>query len=83
MIDIISLLACLRRVLSCTTITQLSRVGFTRLAMAGRVTMRGISRWEGRGGSYHPILLQYRHPLGIGLLAVFFKHISTSATVDI
>jgi hypothetical protein len=38
-----------------TTIRQLSRIALAMLAMTGRVTMRGISRWTGDGGSYRTI----------------------------
>jgi putative transposase len=34
---------------------QLGRVIEARLAMSGRVTMRGLSRWSGKGGSYRTI----------------------------
>jgi hypothetical protein len=35
-----------------TTIRQFSRITVALLAMTGRVTMLGISRWTGSGGSY-------------------------------
>jgi len=38
-----------------TTIRQFSRITLAMLAMTGRVTMRGISRWTGDGGSYRTI----------------------------
>ncbi len=34
---------------------QLSRIIFALLAMTGRVTMLGLSRWAGQGGSYRTI----------------------------
>ena len=34
-----------------TTLRQLPRLAFARLVRTGRVTMRGISRWAGQGGS--------------------------------
>lgn len=38
-----------------TTIRQFSRIALAMLAMTGRVTMLGISRWTGEGGSYRTI----------------------------
>jgi len=38
-----------------TTIRQFSRITLAMLAMTGRVTMLGISRWTGEGGSYRTI----------------------------
>ena len=38
-----------------TTIRQFSRITLAMLAMTGRVTMLGISRWTGDGGSYRTI----------------------------
>jgi hypothetical protein len=34
---------------------QLGRVIEAMLSMSGRVTMRGLSRWAGKGGSYRTI----------------------------
>jgi hypothetical protein len=38
-----------------TTIRQLSHIALAMLAMTGRVTMLGISRWTGDGGSYRTV----------------------------
>jgi putative transposase len=38
-----------------TTIRQFSRIALALLAMTGRVTMLGISRWSGEGGSYRSV----------------------------
>jgi hypothetical protein len=38
-----------------TTIRQFSRIALGMLAMTGRVTMLGISRWTGDGGSYRTV----------------------------
>ncbi len=38
-----------------TTIRQFSRITLAMLAMTGRVTMLGIARWTGDGGSYRTI----------------------------
>jgi len=53
--DIMVLFACLSQCLDCTTIRQLRRVTEAMLAMTGRVTMRGMARWAGQGGSYRTI----------------------------
>jgi putative transposase len=38
-----------------TTIRQFSTIALALLAMTGRVTMLGISRWTGKGGSYRTV----------------------------
>jgi putative transposase len=38
-----------------TTIRQFSHIALAMLAMSGRVTMLGISRWTGPGGSYRTV----------------------------
>jgi DDE superfamily endonuclease len=53
--DIIALLQCLQPTLNATTIRQFSRIVFALFAMTGRVTMLGVSRWAGTGGSYRTI----------------------------
>jgi putative transposase len=55
MVTIVPLLACLDPVLAPTLQRQLSRVALALLTMSGRVTMRGLSRWAGRGGSYRTV----------------------------
>ncbi len=53
--DILALLLCLHSCLPMTTIRQLSRITLALLCMTGRVTMLGISRWSGAGGSYRTV----------------------------
>jgi len=53
--DILALLQCLRPLLTTTPLRQLSRIAFALLAMTGRVTMLGIARWAGTGGSYRTV----------------------------
>src|SRR5436190_18492335 len=53
--DILALLQCLAPLLSATTLRHLSRIIFALLAMTGRVTMLGLSRWAGTGGSYRTV----------------------------
>src|SRR5262245_57162432 len=55
MIAILPLLLCLQSEVSMTTIRQFSRIALALLAMTGRVTMLGISRWTGQGGSYRTL----------------------------
>ena len=53
--DIIIVLHCLSQCLDKTTLRQLSCIVPAMLAMTGRVTMLGISRWTEKGGSYRTI----------------------------
>jgi DDE superfamily endonuclease len=53
--DIMVLLACLSQCVEPTPLRQLGRVIEAMLSMSGRVTMRGLSRWSGKGGSYRTI----------------------------
>ena len=55
MLDIMRVFACLSQRLSTTVWRQLTRVTEALLAMSGRVTMRGLSRWAGQGGSYRTV----------------------------
>lgn len=55
MIDVLALLQCLTPVLTPTTRQQFSRIILALLAMTGRVTMLGISRWTEKGGSYRTV----------------------------
>ena len=55
MSDIVALLQCWQPLLSATTLRQFSKVVLAMLAMTGRVTMLGLSRWAGRGGSYRTV----------------------------
>ena len=55
MTDIMMVFACLNQSLHPTTLRQLTVVAQALLAMTGRVTMLGLSRWAGKGGSYRTI----------------------------
>jgi len=48
---ILPLLCCLSGELRMTTIRHLSRIVLAMLAITGRVTMLGLARWTGTGGS--------------------------------
>ena len=56
MSDIVSLLQCLLPQINVTTMRQLNQIILAMLAISGRVTMLGISRWAGIGGSYRTML---------------------------
>ena len=53
--EIVALLQCLQPYLAHTTLRQLGRIAFAMFVMTGRVTMLGISRWAGKGGSYRTV----------------------------
>src|SRR5947207_8196822 len=55
MVDIVALLQCLQPAVPRTTLRQFSRIVAALLVMTGRVTMLGISRWTGPGGSYRTV----------------------------
>lgn len=52
---ILPFLLCLQPEVTLTTIRQLSRIVPALLAITGRVTMLGISRWTGQGASYRTV----------------------------
>lgn len=52
---ILPFLLCLHPEVTMTTIRQFNLIVLALLAMTGRVTMRGISRWTGPGGSYRTV----------------------------
>jgi len=53
--NILALLQPIKNSISKTTMKQMSRIIIAKIAMTGRVTMLGISRWAGAGGSYRSI----------------------------
>ena len=60
MFDILALLQCLLPEIKVTTMRQLSQIVMAMLAMSGRVTMLGISRWTLSGGSYRTVIRFFR-----------------------
>lgn len=75
MVDIVALLQCTRPHVTATTVRQLSRIIVALVAMTGRVTMIGIARWAGKGGSYRTIQRFFATVIPWGLLFwVFFRH---------
>lgn len=55
MIDILALFQCLQPLLAATTLKQFSLIASAQLVMTGRVTLLGMSRWAGKGGSYRTV----------------------------
>lgn len=53
--DIMLILSCLNQSMDKTSLSRLSCLVEGLLAMTGRVTMRGLSRWTERGGSYRTL----------------------------
>lgn len=53
--DIVALCQCLQPYVPATTLRQCSRIALAMLVMTGRVTMLGLSRWAGKGGSYRTV----------------------------
>ena len=73
--DIVALLQCLQPYLPATTLRQCSRIVRALLVMTGRITMLGMSRWAGPGGSYRTIQRFFATVIPWGLLFwVFFRH---------
>src|SRR5215470_16392682 len=73
--DIVTLFQCLRPSLPSTTWRQLSRIALALLVMTGRVTMLGLSRWAGKGGSYRTVQRFFSTAIPWAILFwVFFRH---------
>lgn len=75
MTDILALLQCLNPELEKTTLRQMSRIIPALLAMTGRVTMLGLSRWTEKGGSYRTVQRFFHTVLPWATLFwLFFRH---------
>jgi len=73
-VDILALLQCLPPYMGGTSTRQLSQIIQGMLAMTGRVTRLGISRWTGPGGSYRTIQRFFATALPWAtLMWVFFR----------
>ena len=73
--DIVALLQCLQPYVPATTLRRCGRTVRALLVMTGRITMLGMSRWAGKGGSYRTIQRFFATVLPWGLLFwVFFRH---------
>jgi len=55
MLEIMALFACLTPILNYPSIRKLACIAEAMLAMSGRVTMLGLSRYTSEGGSYRTI----------------------------
>jgi putative transposase len=72
--DILALCQCLQPHVTVTTLRQVSRMVWAILVMSGRVTMLGISRWAGPGGSYRTVQRFFSQALPWAMLFwVFFR----------
>ncbi len=72
--DILACLQCLQPTVTRTTLRQCSRITMAMLVMTGRVTMLGISRWAGPGGSYRTVQRFFSQALPWAMLFwVFFR----------
>jgi putative transposase len=72
--DMLALFQCLCPHVTATTLRQLSRMAWAMLVMPGRVTMLGISRWAGKGGSYRTVQRFFSQALPWAMLFwVFFR----------
>src|SRR5215813_3107518 len=55
MVDIVALFQCLQPHMAATTRRRFSRIAMAMLVIPARVTMLGLSRWAGTGGSYRTV----------------------------
>src|SRR2546430_6830625 len=81
--DILALFQCLRPHVTPPTHRRLSRITLALLGMTGRITMLGISRWAGKGGSYRTVQRLFSTVLPWAMLFwVFFRqHVHCPADV--
>jgi DDE superfamily endonuclease len=81
--DILALFQCLQPHVTTTTQRRLSRITLALLVMTGRITMLGISRWAGKGGSYRTVQRWFSTVLPWATLFwVFFRqHVHCPADV--
>src|SRR5215831_622925 len=81
--DMVALLQCLQPYVPATTLHQFSRIVRALLVMTGRITMLGISRWAGKGGSYRTVQRLFSTVLPWAMLFwVFFRqHVHCPADV--
>jgi putative transposase len=68
MLDIMIVLGCVSQCLDTTAFRHLTRIIEAMLSMSGRVTMLGISRWTGPGGSYRTVQRFFNRVLDWGQL---------------
>src|SRR2546425_2044332 len=74
MVEIVTLFHCLQPHMTATTLRHFSRIALAMLVMTGRVTMLGLSRWAGKGGSYRTLQRFFAQALPWAILFwVFFR----------
>jgi putative transposase len=75
MVDIVALCQCLHPHMTATTLRQFRQIVAAMLVVTGRVTMLGLSRWAGKGGSYRTVQRFFTTVLPWAMLFwVFFRH---------
>ena len=73
--DILACLQCLQATVPRTTLRQCRCIAMAMLCMTGRVTMLGLSRWAGPGGSYRTVQRFFATVIPWATLFwVFFRH---------
>ena len=73
--DILACLQCLQATVPRTTLRQCRCIAMAMLCMTGRVTMLGLSRWAGPGGSYRTVQRFFATVMPWATLFwVFFRH---------
>ena len=73
--NILTCLQCLQPTVTSTTLRQCSRIATAMVVMTGRVTMLGLSRWAGTGGSYRTVQRFFATVMPWATLFwVFFRH---------
>jgi len=79
-VSIVTLIYCFAPYVTTTTLRQMGRVIMAILAMTGRITMLGISRWTEKGGSYRTVQRFFSTVLPWSLLywAFFRTHLYQS-----
>ena len=81
--NILTLLEILIPVLSKTDIRRMRWVTQSMLNMTGRVTMLGISRWSGKGGSYRTIQRYFNTKIvWLEVFFLFFKRYLYNANLS-
>jgi hypothetical protein len=75
--DSLALFQCLGPHLTATTLRQFSRITRALLVMTGRITMRGLARWAGQGGSYRTVqrFFSQAMPWAVLLWCFFRQHV--------
>ena len=53
--DIVALCQCFQPYVTATTLRHFHRITAAMVVITGRVTMLGLSRWAGKGGSYRTV----------------------------